>query len=159
MSATDRETDLSPDGDCLAVAIHDAYSLLGRSLDELPRSGIHSTRDALRTLAKCREPMLVARDGAGYAERLILKAVAWRAGVQLLPFENIADGDVILCLRSMRQLYGLPYRNGHWIVLAITGVAANVHDRLWPMVQDAHRNLTRADGRTILTQIGATLKV
>jgi hypothetical protein len=159
MSATDSQTHPNPDGDCLAAAIHDAYSLLGRSVEALPRSGIHSTRDALRTLAKCRAPMLVARDGAGYAEKLMLKGVAWRAGVQLLPFENIADGDVILCLRSMRQLYGLPYRNGHWVVLAIAGVAANVHDRLWPMVQDAHANLSRADGWTIMTQIGATLRV
>lgn len=151
---------LSPNGNCLGVALVDALRLVGAhsNLDAL--SSARSVSDAVIVLSDIRRPTLLERTGSSLLERLALKLLAWRLGTNLAPSSSCRPGDVVLCLRSMSQLYGIPRHDGHWVTVSFQlSMSVIVYDQLLSELTPSFSDMAPVDGQTIISQTGPTLRL
>lgn len=150
--------DLSPNGNCLGVALIDAWKLVKANAPQIDLAALASTSDAVKALASVRVPQVLIRQGGTWLERSLVMLSARRLGLQSRSRLN-DERLVILCLRSVRQLYGINDWARHWIVLEAHGSSVDVYDRLIPEVKRELNVYEAAPGEAILRQWGPSLIV
>ena len=156
---TTQEPDvLNPNGSCLGVALLKCWDWIGERPPARDLVDAGSIKEAIELLSALRPPRLIVRQGAGILERMALRVNAWRFGLQPVNEQSITSGAV-LCLRSMRQLYGLQRIGFHWVALQIRDGKASLSDDLWNDVVTSFPEARLTDSSLILNQIGPTLLV
>jgi hypothetical protein len=149
---------LNPNGNCLGVALSHCWQMTGMEIPDLDLESASSVADAIALLSAVREPRLVIRHGAGMVERFTLALNASRFRLQRIDAASVTD-SVFLSLRTMRQLYGIPRLDGHWIAARIANGRTVVCDDLWATVAETYPDAHPIDPSKLLEQIGPTLLV
>lgn len=150
---------LDADGNCLGVALIDLFGVLGLAPPPADYAALRTTSDAV-TVLKAVPGLRVAvlpPPGVGPAARLSLRTQAWWKGLRLDDDTGLLDGEVALGLRSMRQLYGLPSADGHWVVMA--GTPPVLMDRLAEHVVGTYEGAVAVGAEAALAARGFTIKV
>ncbi len=150
---------LSADGNCLGLALRDSWGLAGVTAPPINLANLRTVKDAYLALNLVRPPVLVTRTDAGRIESVLQRLSARWMGLGTREGNAYSEGDVILCLRSMSQLYGIKRSEAHWVVVEVTGHGMVLHDRLWPMVHSLYPEATRASAHTLLDQTGPSMYV
>ena len=147
---------LDPNGSCLGVALLQCWEWVGANPPTTDLVSVATVKEAVDMLSLNRRPRVVIRSGASGLERLALRFGAWRLGLSAVDASNIRSG-VVLCLRSMSQLYGLPRSEGHWIAAQIDAHGIFIADELEKYVRNQHPESRPSKHADLLAQVGPTL--
>ena len=156
---TELSQELTADGNCLGVALIDAWSLLKVTPPSLDLRNASTPKDAVSLLRHVRQPKLLVSEDSSRIELFFQKRAARRLGVVILDRQGVKDGDVVLCARSMYQLYGIHRHESHWVILRITSAGIEVYDQLWNLVRQTFKAARQQSGAVVLNQIGPTFVV
>jgi hypothetical protein len=150
---------LRADGNCLGVALEDCWRLARLAAPAADLTQLSTVADAVTALSLIRPPAFLRRRDAGWVERVLQAASARWHGWSIRTCDALGPGNVVLCLRSLRQLYGIGRPEAHWVVLEVTQGEILRHDRLWPQIEISHPQATRACAKAVLEHPGPTLLV
>jgi hypothetical protein len=147
--------ELNPNGNCLGVALIDCCRLSERAIPDANLRHISSIAEAVNALRFTRTPRILLRKNAKLIEKIVKLLAAWRLGLKVVGTPALVDDDVVLCLRSVRQLYGLPRAEAHWVVVKIqSDKEAVLYDQLWDHVVEEHPQAKQASSADVLGQNG-----
>ena len=149
---------LSVDGNCLGVALLDLFAALSTRVPESDLQAVSTPTDAIATLRLADVDTFILPRFHAFA-RPVFALQSWLFRVPLAEDAILADGEVALCLRSMRQLYGLRRAEAHWVTIVQQPSGPVVIDRLAKSVRETFLGVREASAQEILEAAGFTLKV
>lgn len=149
---------LNPNGNCLGVALCHCWRMANFEVPDVDLERASTVADAIASLSLLREPQLVVRRGAGIFERWTMTMNAKRFQIRCVEADSLSNA-ICLSLRSMRQLYGIPRLDGHWIASRMRAGTVETFDDLWATVLQEYPNAQPLRPDQILKQAGPTLLV
>lgn len=153
-------SELNVDGNCLGLALLEVFNTLDVDAPDVDYALLSEPADAADVLLPYFRVLALEKEtkipGAGHWFRMSAK----RAGVEICKIDDIQDEDVILCERSMLQLYRMKRPELHWVVLSKDESGEwTIHDGLRKSLENNVNEEDFAKPEELLKQQATTLVV
>ena len=150
---------LDVDGNCLGIAVLDIYAILGINAPRDDYSTLSDPSDAADSLLKEFDVYAIEKKSSIPGALWLFRFVARRIGIKTIKRNEIKLDDVILCERSMLQLYGLSRPELHWVVIHCEEGQRVVKDRLAERITKRYPEALIHDAETLINQEATSMVV
>lgn len=150
--------DLSPERHCLGVSLSLVAKIVGQTYDPMALRLARTPSDAVRILEGRGRPFLVRRPNGSLVDRLAIAIAAKRLRTPWKDYEHVRPPFLMLCQRSMRQLYGLPRLESHWVLITLADGEPTISDPLAEMLS-AVTSINRTPPQVVIGQLGPNIGI